>query len=215
MGIKRDFQTSAERLAYTFGQNDIGDFFRDLEIGSIYQCIGAGVGIAYMAAVTKTYGYIEIGVDELLEMTSGADVGAIAANGGQLASDTGPLLRGDAQGSQEVSWVTGNVDAVGVEKGLPGDFDGTQDVSLELDVYSGTSDAATFTVATTWDGATAVSDTASDASTKSATKHTITATIAAADVPDSCKKVGLLLTPGTHGSDAIQLTRVRIKYVRK
>lgn len=159
---------------------------------------------------------IPLSLNDFREADANGDVGAITANGGILASDTTPILRG-ASGliSQEVSWATGNADPIVCQMALPPDFDGRNDVQVDLWVYSGTTDAATFTVASSWDAGATVSDTASDASTKSATIHKITATIAAADVPDTAAFVTLLLTPAAHATNAIQLVAARLTYVAR
>ncbi len=174
----------------------------------------AMLGAATLSGVASQAGSVNLSLYDLREVTSGGDVGNIAANGGLLASDTTPILRGDANDSQEVSWATGNADVVAFSRTLPPDFDGTGDVTLELYVSSGTTNAATFTVESSWDAGAVVSDSASDAATKSATVHKITATIAAADIPDTASFVTVLLTPAAHATDTIQLHAARLLYVR-
>lgn len=143
------------------------------------------------------------------EATAG-DVGNIVANGGLLASDTTPVLSGSSSSvSQQLSWAASNVDQVLVDVSLPEDFDGRDDVTIELWVSSGTTNAASFTVTTGWDGGADVTDTATDA-TASATVHKVTATIAAADIPDQASFVSIGLTPAAHGTDAIVLKAVRL-----
>lgn len=146
------------------------------------------------------------------EVTSGGDVGNIAGGLGNLGSDTTPILRGDAAESQEISWATGNTDIIACQTVLPSNFTGTALATLDLWVYSGATDAATFTVETSWDGGAVVSDTADDAATKSATIHKITATIAAADIPDTAQFVTIMLTPAAHGSDATQIVAARLNF---
>ena len=147
------------------------------------------------------------------EVDADGDVGAIAANGGVLASDTTPILRASTNGAQEISWATGNTDKIGCQIALPPDFKGSDDVKLELWVSSGTTDAASMVVESGWDGAALVTDTASDAATLSATVHKITATIAHADIPDSAEFLNLLIAPPAHATDAIQLHSARVLYV--
>lgn len=89
---------------------------------------------------------------------------------------------------------------------------GAQDVTLELWVSSGTTNGASFTVETGWDGGAFVSDSVDDSATKSATMHKVTATIAAADVPNAASLLTLVLTPPTHGTDAIQLHGGRLLF---
>jgi hypothetical protein len=159
---------------------------------------------------------IPLSLNDFRETDANGDVGAIAANGGILASDTTPILRG-ASGviSQELSWAASNSDPIVAQLSLPEDFDGRNDVLVELWVNSGTTDAATFSVATSWDGGATVTDSASDANTKSATTHKISAVISAADIPDSASSLTLMLTPGAHTTNAIQLTNVRVSHLPK
>lgn len=149
------------------------------------------------------------------EVDANGAVGAIAANGGILASDTTPIMRNiSGKVAQEISWAASNSDPILCETDLPADFDGTQDVTLELVVNSGTTDAASFTVLSNWDGGTNVSDTATDGA-KSATSHAITMVIAAADIPDRAKKVAFHFTPAAHTTNAIQLQGVRMFFTTR
>lgn len=217
MAISQDFQTTAALQANVFSQTDVGNLVRDLEKGSIYMVVGAGAGSAYLSAMRSTqYGYLTIPLNSFRLVSSGNDVGNIAAIGGVGASDSAPILRGDAANSIEWSWATGNVVAIGTDVAMPADYDGSIAGSLEMDVYSGTTDKATMTAATCCDGGTETTRDADDTATKSATNHTITATLAAADIPDSVKKMSLRITPSTaHATNAYQLTRVMLRYTRK
>lgn len=153
-------------------------------------------------------------LNDFRECDANGDVGAIAANGGILASDTTPILRGASSLiSQELSWAASNSDPIVAQVPLPLDFDGRNDVVVDLQVYSGTTDAASFTVSTSWDGGATVSDTATGSA--SATSHTASAVIAAADIPDSPKFLTLMLTPAAHTTNAIQLQSVRVKHFPK
>lgn len=149
------------------------------------------------------------------EATAG-DVGAIAANGGILASDTTPVLSGTGTTvSQQALWAASNVDQILWDVPLPEDFDGKEDVLVELWVASGgTSDLASFAVSTSWDGGAAVADTATDPAA-SVTVHKITARIAAADIPDSPSFMSIGLTPAAHGTDTVILKAARLSYVAK
>lgn len=150
------------------------------------------------------------------ECDANGDVGAIAANGGTLASDTTPIMRGAAGLiSQEISWAAGNVDPIICQVPLPEDFDGKENVQVDLGVYSGTTDAASFVISTSWDGGATKTATASDAATKSATIHTISAVIPASDIPDNATFVTVMLTPPAHATNAIQLTNARMGYLPK
>lgn len=158
-------------------------------------------------------GTIPLSLVDFREAVTG-DVPNAAGIGGVLASDSAPALSGTGSTvSQQISWVTGNTDQVLVDVSLPEDFDGRDDVTLELWVSSGTTDAATFTVLSSWDGGANVTDSASDAGTLSATVHKITATIAAADIPDGASFVSIGLTPAAHATNAIVLKAARLLYV--
>lgn len=163
---------------------------------------------------TAGAGFVGVSLHQLREMTSGGDVGNAAANGGLLASDTTPIMRGDANGSQEISWATGNVDAVGTEIALPPDLDDAQNVTIALQVYSDVNDDASFTVATSWDGGAEVSDAATDGA-PATTRHEITATIAAADIPADPTTLTIRLTPAAHATDTIQLCGVQLRYAKE
>jgi hypothetical protein len=153
-----------------------------------------------------------LSLNDLREMSTAGAVGAIVANGGILASDTTPILR-NATGvlAQEVSWATGNVDTVGFQITLPSDFDGRSDVLLDLWVNSGTTDLATFSVTSCWDGGATVTDSATDTGA-SATTHRITAIISKDDIPDAAERLTILLTPPTHATNAIQLQGLRLRW---
>lgn len=158
------------------------------------------------------HGSIPLPLHGWRECDANGDVGAITANGGVLASDTTPIMRGAAGLiTQELSWAASNSDPIVCQLALPPDFDGRSDVTIELLVNSGTTDAASFTVASSWDGGATVSDTATDGA-KSATFHTVTATIAADDIPDAAASLTLMLTPGAHTTNAIQLRNARLLY---
>lgn len=164
-------------------------------------------------------GALLLSLNDFREMSSAGDVSNIAANGGLLASDTTPILRGDAAEVQEISWAAGNADIIGAQFALPPDFDGSADATLELWVYTdnaggGGIDAASFTVETSWDGGALVADTATDAA-PAITSHKITATIAAADIPDGASFLTVMLTPAAHANDPTQLQAARLTFRRK
>lgn len=159
---------------------------------------------------------IPIPLTAFREVDSNGDVGNTAANGGLLASDTTPIFRADAAESLEINWAAGNSDIISAQLTLPTDFDGSANATLDLWIYgAGTTDAGTFSVLTSWDGAAQVTDTADDSATKSTSVHKITATIAAADIPDTAHRVSIQLVLGTHATDAINLVAARLNYKRK
>lgn len=144
------------------------------------------------------------------------DVGNIAAIGGVLASNSDPILLGEATtNSWAISWAANSVVPIGVQVPIPADLDDTANVTLTLSVSSGTTDAATMGVASSWDGGSEVTDSADDSGTKSATRHPITATIAAADVPASATHVTFRLTPPAHSTDGILMYASKLSYTPK
>ncbi len=166
--------------------------------------------LSRMLAVATRPAPVLLSLYDFRKVDASGDVGAIAANGGILASDTTPILRGDTAGSQEVVWAAGNSDKIAANVTLPAGFDGASDVAVELYVKSGgTTDLASFTVETGWDGGALVSDAATDAAA-STTLRKITATVAAADVPAGASVLTLILTPGTHATDTIALYGARV-----
>lgn len=158
---------------------------------------------------------IPLSLHQFREVDANGDVGNIAANGGILASDTTPVLRGNAAESTEIYWAAGNSDPISTQITLPTDFDGTKDATIDMWLSSGTTDAATITVETGWDGGALVSDSTSDAATKSATAHKITVTINAGDIPNTAALLTIALTPPAHTTDGIILTGIRFNYKRK
>jgi len=158
---------------------------------------------------------LALSINDFRIVDASGDVGNIAAaNGGTFASDSAPILRGNAAETQELSWVASNSTAISAQFSLPEDFDGKEDVLVEMWVNSGTTDLASFTVESGWDGGALVSDAATDPA-QSATTHKITARISAADIPDSPSFMTLALTPGAHTTNTVQLLNVRVLYLPK
>lgn len=212
--IIQRFETTAARVAYTFVSQDRGYYVEDLETGQLYVVIRSGTGYASTAPLASDMNTISISLNSFREVTSGGDVGNIAAVGGVLASDTTPILRGDAAETQEIVWAASNSDIIATQVTMPDDVDGARDMYVDLRVVSGgTTNAASFTVETGWDGGALVSDTATGVASISA--HTATATIAAADVPAAAKVLTLMLTPAAHSTDVMTLYGVKIRYYRE
>lgn len=161
---------------------------------------------------------IDLQLVDFREVTTAGAVGAIAANGGVHASDTTPI-HGAAATSEawQLTWAAGNSDIIQCQKVLPPDFDGREDVLVELWVLTDNSggggiDPGSFSVLTSWDNGAQVTDTATD-SVPATTVHKITATIAAADVPDRPSFVNVQLVLGTHAADPVSLLAASISYV--
>jgi hypothetical protein len=148
---------------------------------------------------------------------SSFDVGAIAANGGVLASDTTPILEainGATDGCQRINWAATNVDQVVTSIPLPPDLDVTADLVLHTRIASAsTTDAVGFTVDTFFnEGDTKVTDTSE--TNQTATFAEKITTIAAADIPAGAQTLTIGLTPVAHGTDAMYLTATWLEYKR-
>jgi hypothetical protein len=209
----KEFVTTAARVAYATTANEIGLEVLDLETGHAYKLMQEGAGASKMKRLVSsvsTLNTILLDLGDFREVTSGGDPGNVAAIGGHLASDTTPILLGDAAESWAISWATGNADICGLSIALPEGFDGSRDVTVECTGAGGTTNAPSFTVETSWDGGTIVADTA--AGTAAAGSQNFSATVAAADVPDAPRRLSIFFTPGTHATDVFLLTAVRIRH---
>lgn len=213
-GPKYRFALTATRLAAVMDLNDVGHPAHDLESGFIYMIKAAGTGAACFSNLTgRDLVPRNLALNLARKVSSGGDVGNIAAIGGLLASDTAPILRGDSAESVEISWATGVVDSVQWELDFPTSYqalDDTRDAYLDLDVYSGTTNAADFVVETSWNGGAMVADAA--VATATATPHRVRVTIAAADIPTAVRRVTIAITPPTHATNAIQLVGATFSY---
>jgi hypothetical protein len=164
------------------------------------------------------YKTISIELSSWREVDANGAVGAITANGGVLASDTTPIF--GAQATSEawaIKWAAGNSDIIQTAVMLPDDFDGREDLLLELEVLTdnaggGGIEAATFSVLSSFDNAAQVTDAATD-SVPATTMHTTTARVAAADMPDRARVLNIQLVAGTHANDPIHLMGARLKYL--
>lgn len=146
------------------------------------------------------------------------DVGAIAANGGILASDTTPVLSAinDAtDGCQRLAWAAANVDQIVTSIPLPPDLDVTADIVLHVRIASaGTTNAVGFTVDTFFNESDSkVTDSTETNQTTSYAEKT--ATIAAADVPADAQTMTMGLTPVAHGDDIMYMTAAWLEYTAK
>jgi hypothetical protein len=204
--------TAAGQGASTVGAEDAGDFTEEStvegQLQELYQHLFSAVG-----------GYVPIPLSSFRGVSATGDVGDVAAIGGVLASDTTPIFDAVATSNEhEILWATGDVAPIGVSIALPRDFDDTADATLDLEVASGSTNAASIVCASAWSAGAAgteVSDAADDAATKSATPHRVSVTIAHADIPAGARRVTFRLTPPTHATDAISLKAAGLAYKRK
>jgi hypothetical protein len=160
--------------------------------------------------------FIPVPLTSLREVGTGA-VGAIAAAGGVLCSDTTPILapiNGATNACQNVLWAASNNDPVMFQVPLPPDFDSAADVVLHVRIKSaGTTNAVGFGVDTWWDeGDTKVVD--ATATNQTAVWLEKTATIALADVGASAQTLTCILTPVAHTTDIMYLSAVWLEYKR-
>jgi hypothetical protein len=141
------------------------------------------------------------------------------SNSTYLTTTTTPALTFDGPNHFElVRWPANDNTNLRVSFALPEGVDGEREVTVDLFVRTenaggGSINAASFTVYSSWDNAASVSDVAMDSS-PSETLHTITATISAADIPTTPRRLTLILQPVGHVNDPIILTDVRVNVVR-
>lgn len=153
------------------------------------------------------------------EVTSAGAVANTAGGGGNLSSDTTPVMGAEATSeAMAIIWAAGNADIIQVSIALPADFDDGANATLDLGVLTdnaggGGTDAASFTVNTSWDNGAQVVDTATDGA-PATTLHWITATIAAADIPAGARMVNIQLVPAAHAADPTHLLCARLNYTR-
>lgn len=167
-------------------------------------------------------GKIPLAITSLREIISN-DIGVAAdaaarGSGGILASDTTPALarvNGATDKALFVNWVAGNVDEVQFpEIPMPPDLDATQDVTVHLLAkMDSTADTPTIDVQA-FDG---IGDTEMGGATAalSDTLQELTATLLAANI--SGPPTGFLsvvLVPGTHATDAVELYAAWIEYTK-
>jgi hypothetical protein len=160
--------------------------------------------------------FLNIQLDNFKETTN-FDVGAIAANGGVLASDTTPVrdaINAATDGCQRLLWAASNNDQVTTQLALPPDLDVTADIVVHFRIVSGgTTDAVGFTVDSFFnEGDTKVVDTSG--TNQTTTYAEVTATIAASDVPAGAQTLTIGLTPVAHTTDTLAMSACWIEYTR-
>lgn len=154
--------------------------------------------------------------------TTNFDVSNIAANGGVLASDTGPVLEAinaATDGCQRISWIATNVDQVVFQTPMPPDLDSSS-TNAHIVVHiraamSDTNNTPDITVDSFFNESdTKLVDTISAITGTSYAEYT--GTIAEADIPDSgIQTLTVGLTPAAHANDALYITAIWIEYTRK
>lgn len=123
------------------------------------------------------------------------------------------VANGDTDAVANLTWLAGDTTQVWWSGALPPDFDGGEAVTVHFrGKMSSTNDTPTVTVDSWWDeGDTKVSDTSSALGSSFAEE---TATIAAADIPDTPQVLTLKLTPGSHATDNMVLSSLWVEYTR-
>lgn len=165
-------------------------------------------------------GFQAVPLTSFRELSGGVFINA-AGNGGILATDTTPILTNIADGdAMRIAWAAGNTDQIAAQLILPPDCDGTKDVvvhflaskdanvnnacHLDGEAYFGESDVDCFPAA-------AAANLLID------TKGEYTATILAADVPDTQANANMTLVvmPEAHAGDVVYLHACWIEYTKK
>jgi hypothetical protein len=165
-------------------------------------------------------GFIPIPLTSFRELAAGVFINA-AGNGGILATDTSPILTMIADGdAMRIAWAAGNTDQIATSIVVPPDCDGAKNmvvhmlcskdanvnntVHMDGEAYFGESDADCFPAA-------AAANLLID------TKGEYTATILAADVPDTQANANmtLVLMPEAHAGDVVYLHAAWIEYGKK
>lgn len=177
-----------------------------------------------ISTLTTSNGVIPIPLTDWREVVSN-NIPNAAANGGLLATDTTPVFEftnGDTDSSMRIRWAATNVDPIVAQVILPPDLDATQPIYFQATaIMSGLADQPVLTLDSYFTDTSLSAPTKIEDNTIAITDiaQTVTATIAAADVPDlSVGTVGYLtieVTPASHGTDAINMYGTYIKYTKK
>uniref|UniRef100_A0A6M3J4G4 Uncharacterized protein n=1 Tax=viral metagenome TaxID=1070528 RepID=A0A6M3J4G4_9ZZZZ len=149
-----------------------------------------------------------------LRETDATNLGAIAANGGLLASDSTPLLdmvNGDTDSNFRVSWAATNQDAVIFRVDLQ-DIDEASDLTITIRAaMSDTNNTPVVDIDTYFgEGDSKVSDASAAITGTSVADYAIT--IANADIPASVDYMTVEMTPAAHANDALYLYQITVSY---
>lgn len=189
--------------------------FYNVATGTVITTIStAGLSGAQTRSVTIALSsFRELSSDEI-------PVVAIASGGsGIMGKDSTPnfeAVNGATDRAQQLQWAASNVDKISATVMLPADLDGAQPVIVQMIAgKTGTMDTVAMSVSAWFDRAdTEVTGTTSNLA--NGTGAAVTGvTIAASDVPDTPGQLTLVLFPGTHGNDTVELYGVRIDYTSK
>jgi hypothetical protein len=170
--------------------------------------------------LTTAQGFLPVPLTAFRELSAGV-VQNLAAHGGILASDSTPILTCIGDGDAlRVAWAAGNTDQIAASLILPPDCDGAKDVVVHFlaskdanvnnachmdgEAYFGESDVDCFPAAAA-------------ANLLVQAKGEYTATILAADVPDTQANANMTLVvmPEAHAADVVYLHACWIEYSKK
>lgn len=145
---------------------------------------------------------------------------AIASGGsGIMGKDSTPnfeAVNGATDRAQQLQWAASNVDKISASLMLPVDCDGARALGVELIAgKTGTMDTVAIEVSAWFDrGDTEVTGTSANLANGTGAALA-EVSLGAADVPDTPGQLTLVLYPGTHGNDTVELYGVRVNYWSK
>ena len=145
---------------------------------------------------------------------------AIASGGsGIMGKDSTPnfeAVNGATDRAQQLQWAAANVDKISASLMLPVDCDGTRAMGVELIAgKTGATDTVAMSISAWFDrGDTEVTGTSANLANGTGAALAEVA-IAAADVPDVPGQMTLVIFPGTHANDTVELYGVRVNYWSK
>lgn len=181
----------------------------ELQAGATFDF--AALGVYTGSIVIPLAAFRELVTDDI--PAAGSD-----ANGGLLCKDTTPnyeAVNGSTDRAHQLQWAAGNVDKIAVSLMLPADLDGAQAVNVRLIAgKTGTMDTVAMSVSAWFDrGDTEVTGTSANLANGTGALLAAVA-LGASDVPDTPGQLTLVLFPGTHANDTVEVYGVRLDYSR-
>ena len=191
-------------------------------INNVVQAAGIAAGAVTQPKLSTNLaiGHVPIHLDRW-RLVATNDVPAIAVasgNGGNLASDTAPKLvriNGATDKGLRIQWAASSAVEIMADFIYPPDLDDTANVTFNcLAASGGATNSPEITVGY-FEG---LGDTDAGGNTDAVTGTTITQytrTIAASDVGAYPNKASIQLTPGSHGTDVLNLYATWMTYTKK
>jgi hypothetical protein len=168
-----------------------------------------------------TYGTIDLPLTGWREVDASGDVGAIAANGGVLASDTTPILKSHTSGGTykalTIQWAASNSDPISTQRALPADFNTSGDLVFTGRFGNdGNTDDIQPIISFYFNEHLAKVDVTGDAIdvTADTAYQTYTATVDASDITTDVDSVTIIITPAAHTTNTQLMSSAKLKYVR-